>query len=362
VSPPVPRLIIVSLLAMALGAGLAAGPAEDTATQFLDAWVFHDAAQVWTLLDDASRQGLTQESLAAVMEAQPLVAESAEVVSAQADGGALRVRFRLQGHHRTSGEEMSQPGTLVVVPGGDGQTMRVSFRLPSAPAAPPQAASVAAAAQQALPALPPSQVIDGHTAQEILNAAAERAGQVQTLRMNLTMRGSMMGQPVDMAGQFLFQAPNQLRLDVGQALFVFDGAGGICHLPEAHAFFRLPASMSQELIGFAPGLGGSTADAQASLIGREDVSGQLAWHLAVASAPGSASGSLGPMDIWLDTQSLLPVRAQTASMGMVADLHFSDVLVNGGPLPPEAFEFEPPPDAVEVPMMLPGLPGLGTGG
>lgn len=357
----VARRIVALLLALAAGSTTVAGPAEDAARQFLDAWIYRDAGRVWAMLDDASRQGLTPEALGAALEAQPLLPESAEIDAAEADGTAVRVRFRLHGHHRTSGEPMAQPGTLVVSR-PDGQTPRIGLRIAPPPPASTAPASVTVAAQHALPDLPPSQVIDGHTAQDILNAAAARAGEIETLRMNLTVRGAMMGEPVNLAGQFLFQAPNRLRLDLRQALFVFDGMGGICHLPDAHAYFRLPASMSHELIGFAPGLGGAGAGMQASLVAREEIGGVPAWRLALASPPGSTAGSLGPLHLWLSCETLLPVRAETAAMGVVAQLDFRDVVVNGGPLPAEAFAFEPPPDAIEVPMMLPGLPGPGTGG
>ncbi|NUP89857.1 MAG: hypothetical protein HUU25_08570, partial [Candidatus Sumerlaeia bacterium] len=78
------RRIVALLLALAAGSTTVAGPAEDAARQFLDAWIYRDAGRVWAMLDDASRQGLTPEALGAALEAQPLLPESAEIDAAEA--------------------------------------------------------------------------------------------------------------------------------------------------------------------------------------------------------------------------------------------------------------------------------------
>jgi outer membrane lipoprotein-sorting protein len=65
------------------------------------------------------------------------------------------------------------------------------------------------------------------------------------------------------------------------------------------------------------------------------------------------------MDVWLDTETLLPQRTQVRSMGMLVTLDFDSVEVNPGGISDELFIFRPPPGSMELPTSIPALPGFG---
>lgn len=357
--PSLSPLAVAGALGLALAAGVGAGPREDLAAEFLDALIYRDHATLWSLLDDESRGGFTAESFAAALDAAPLAAESASVVATEEESGALRVRFRLEGVHPTSGERLSLPGTLRVVETPLG--LRVAFRPPSPGVGTDLVGRASDRVRTTLPALPPSQVIDGMTVEEVIRRAEAVAGQVQTMRMGLTVASSLVGQASTLRGEFLFRAPNQMRLDLGEALFVSDGVQGFLHLPAANTYFRLPLGFGGDLFQLATGLTGAEVGTQASLVGRDDVGGRPAWHLVVApSAGGTAGDTLGatmPMHLWLDTENYLPRRAQAGLMGTAMDLVVESVEINTGTIADEAFHFAPPPGAMELPLALPALGG-----
>ncbi len=342
--------------------------AETCAREFLQSWVYRDFERLWDLLDDSSRAGFSQEALAASLEAIPIFIERAEVVAAQAGTGGVDVRYRLHGVHATSGAAATLPGTLRVLSADGG--CAVLFRPPSlaarvpSPSGSSELGSVSQASRAALPGLPPSQVIDGLTAQDVLDRAATAHGQLQSLRMGVSIQSNVLGEANQMRGEFLYRAPSQLRLDLGNVLFVCDGISATMFLPPANAYVRLPSTFSGDLLGIAPGLGGAGSSMQASLIARETVGGRPAYHLALAPSPGGGGGdllamlgSMGPTHIWLDAETLMPLRTRTGVMGMMMDLTFTSVEINPEDLSPEAFEFHPPPGAMEIPMMLPILGG-----
>ncbi|MBN1476991.1 hypothetical protein JXA47_09570 [Candidatus Sumerlaeota bacterium] len=350
------------VLCTALAGVLGAGPAEECAWAFLDAIVFQDAATAWSMLDDDSRAGQTPEGLTAALAALPIIAERAEIVGADPENGQWRVRFRLHGVHRTSGEPMTWPGTLRVV-GADPAALRIAYQ-PPAPSVDPMIGSVGQAARQMLPGLPPSQVIDGVTAQDVLDRAVTAHGQIRSMRMGVSIRGTAMGQAISLDGDFLYSAPDRMRLDLGQVLFFSDRGGATIHMVPANAYFRLPGSLSGGLSGLTPGLGGFAADTQASLVGRESVAGFPCWHLVLAS-PGQGMttlmGQMGLMHVWLDEQTYLPHQARAGAMGISVEIRFHSPTINPEGIDPGVFTFRPPPGAMEIPMMLPGLPGMGGG-
>jgi outer membrane lipoprotein-sorting protein len=353
-----PHLVLTATVALLLLAPHASAQTpEDLASSFLTAWIYRDYQTVWSALDDESRAGLTPESLAEALERLPIVAESAEIVSTDAESDGFHVRFRLSGVHPTSGQPTTLPGTLTITPAPDG-TPLVHFRVPNALGA-QHAAPEAVPSSRA--ALPPSQVIDGLSAQDILRRAAEATGQISSLRMGLSVTSNMMGQGVAMRGEFLYLAPNQMRLDLSDVLFVTDGLNGTLYLPATNTYFRVPTAFGSDLIGLAPGLAGAASQVPASLISRDEIGGRPAWHLAVAPDSGGGGstliGPVGIMHIWLDAESYLPRRVQGGAMGMAMDLSINSIDVNPAGIAPESFHFTPPAGAMEVPMMLPGLGG-----
>jgi outer membrane lipoprotein-sorting protein len=326
----------------------------------LDALVYRDARQMWTLLAPASRTGLTPETFAAAVDALPIVAESAEIESIEPREGRIAVRYRLRGVHPTSGAAVNLPGTMEVL--STSPQCAVALRLPRAPgsaANESEFGSVADASRTSVAALPESQVIDGLTAQDVLDRAVAATGQIESLRMGVTVQSGMMGQANTMRGEFLYLAPNRLRFDLGEVLFVTDGVSAYLQLEAANAHMRLPSSFSSELVGFAPGLGGAGADMQASLIAREPVGDRPAYHLALASPRSSSSsgalgmlGSMGPTHVWLDAETYLPLRTHAGVMGMTMDLTFDSVTLNPPDISPDAFTFRPQPGSMELPMMF----------
>lgn len=341
--------------------------AEACAREFLESWVYRDFDRLWDLLDEASRTDLTPGDLTGALESLPIVVERAEVVSVTADEDGFGVRYRLHGVHAVSGVTTTLPGTLRVA--ADDGRCAVIFRPPTMTGAvsggsgPGEFGSVGQASQSAVPGLPPSQVIDGLTAQDVLDRAAAAHGQLEALRMGVDIHSSLLGEVSALRGEFLYRSPNQLRLDLGDVLFVCNGPSATMYIAPANAYVRLPNTLSTDLLGIAPGLGSAGSSMQASLIARETVAGRPAHHLALAPAQGSGGdlmgvlGSMGPTHIWLDAETSLPLRSRTGVMGMVMDLTFSDVEVNPTDLSPHVFEFQPPPGAMEIPMMLPALGG-----
>jgi hypothetical protein len=358
-----PRGFLVALFA-ALAGVLGAGPAEDCASEFLDAIIFQDAATAWAMLNGASQASQTPGELADALAALPIVADRAEIVRADLEGGQWRVRFRLHGVHRTSGEPMTWPGTLRVV-GQDPTTLRIAYQPPAPPPSPvdQMVGSVGQAARQLLPGLPPSQVIDGVTAQDVLDRAVAAHGQIQSMRMGVSIRGTAMGQAIALDGDFLYSAPDRMRLDLGQILFFSDSGGATVHMVPANAHFRLPGPL---VGGLTPGLGGFAPETQASLVGRESVAGFPTWHLVLASPSqgmglSSLMGQMGMMHVWLDERTYLPRQARAGAMGVSLEIRFHSPAMNPEGIDPSVFTFRPPPGAMEIPMMLPGISGLGGG-
>jgi len=364
-------LFPIALLLALLASAVPGETAEEFAQRFLDAWVFHDHGQMYELLTPGRQASLTQAGLAERAQALPLLADGAEIVSATPEGESVQIRYRIRGTHPSSGQPTSIAGTLNAVPTGDGG-WRADFQVPSVgagtalPSVGQMTDQLANTARSYLPnALPPTQVIDGMTIAQLMDDATRAHGEVQAMRTDMAMTGRLMGQGHSMRGTFLFQAPNRLRLDLDDAVFVSDGLTATVYLRAANAHFRLPASMLEtDLSGIAPGFGAMGSQVQASLLGRETVQGRPAWHVAV-SPQGAGQmgvtdmvGMMGNMNVWLDTETLLPRRVQMGGMGSSIQIDFGEVEIDPADVGPEDFAFTPPAGSMELPMMLPGLGGF----
>lgn len=330
---------------------------ERLAQEFLDALVFHDLQGMWERLDPETQSSNTPQALMTAIEAMPIVAGEAEIVAIQPTETGATVRYRLHGVHPTSGTPVTLPGTLQIVASSDGP--RVRFRPPTAGqgAQASQPATVGNAAPAVM--LPESQVINGLTAQDVMSRMTAAHGNFHSLRMGVQINANMMGQGTNLSGQFLYMAPNRIRLDLGEVLFISDGFSAHLYLSAANAHMTIPPTLLAGISGLAPGFGTVTSNIQASLLGEEEVNGVQTYHLAVldqgagATAANLLGGMTGPIHLWVDTEHFFPVRTQVAAMGMQMAMTFHSVEANPTDILPEAFIFQPPPGSMEIPMMLP---------
>ena len=337
-----------------IGAEPAASDSADTATQYLMAWSFKDYPTMYRLSSPETRKAMSEQAFYSAAAAVPSPLGDAKIVSrskSPAGGETLYLQYAV------AGTETPTRTSVILQPGGITHADLLGHAVAAAPptAAGPTGGPVGVGLAQ-LPATADqaaSQTVDGLTADVILTKMQKATEAAETLKADLVLHGSMMGETLNETGKVIFRAPNQIRVDSPKFVLNGDGQKTTLYMPQLNSYMDLGSMGDLEL---TPGLGTPVSELRqkynVSLIGKSDIDGVPTYQLNL-KPPSTGDVSLGAMmggigggamRLWVSSVTWMPVRAKISSI--TAD--YKNLQINAGGIDEHSFVFSAPVGAQEL--------------
>lgn len=352
-----PLLFVLAVtLSFARAPQTAASDAPDTASEYLQAWSFHDYAAMRSLSSQAVQNQLSATQFSAAAAALSPPASEPTILSRTRRDDGTHVYFEYQ----TAGSAATQRGAIVLRPEGRIEQPELLVRQAGSPPSSQAAPGPASAPQQAAPTLPSPAA--GQSAQAILKRMTDITGHAQTLRAQLALRGSVMGQTINESGVLLYKQPNQFHMRMKSMVMNSTGMKSILYLPEANIYMELSQLGSFE---FAPGIGESPQALESKykvrLAGEQTLNGEAAYELLMTPPQSATSGLLssGEISLLVSARSGLPLQSRSSGLSVT----YSGWEINSPAVTDKDFVFTPPAGATELSLgsILGALGGSGSG-
>ncbi|MGI8906680.1 MAG: LolA family protein [Candidatus Sumerlaeaceae bacterium] len=332
---------------------------QDTATQYLAAWSFKDYPTMYRLSSAEVRKALPEQafySAAAGIAAptgEPKIVNRSNI---SGTGETLYVQYPV------SGSELPGRTSIVLQPDGIKHPELLSHAGPVQRGAASGIGLVPLNATVVAPTADKS--IDGETAESILTKMQKATDAAETLKADLALRGSLMGETINETAKLTYRAPGHLRMQGTRFVMNSDGTKTILFLPQVNAYLDIGGLGSFEL---APGIGTPVSELKEkyniSLAGKSEIEGVPAYQLNM-KPPSSGSMGLGAlmgglgggtMKLWVSAANWMPLRAKIDTISV----DYKNMQINAGGIEDSTFVFVPPTGAQEL--NLGGLLG-GLGG
>jgi outer membrane lipoprotein-sorting protein len=333
----------------------------DTATRYLQAWTFKDYATMYRLSSEGTRKSVPEQAFyAAAAKLRAPAADPQVVRRTHNENGSDGIYLQ----YTASGSEVPARTSIGVAADGvthsellaHAATAATTARQPSAAtnASGQEPAGIGLAQLERAADPTAADSIDGLTADAILGKMQNATQAVETLKADLVIHGSMMGQSLNESGKLIYRAPNNIRVEAPK--FVLNGNGDktVLYMPELKAYMDLDAMTGDFEI--APGIGTPVAELRrkynVSLVGKAEIDGVPVYQLSL-KPPSTGDVSLGAlmggigggaMRLWVSSATWLPVRAKISSL--TAD--YRNMQVNKGGIDENSFVFSPPKGAEEL--------------
>ena len=331
-------LIALALLSLAGLAG--AADYVTSGTDYLWAWQYKDYSAMYGMSSPEGTNGVAEgafASAAAQLKQPPGSARIANV-STRADGA--HVYFEADGN---------PVGSIVIRQDG--------IVHPEIVAKLSSAGGDAAAGTSGIS--PATSAIAGETVMSILEKMDRVTRSANSMRANVSIQGSFLGQTMAQNGQLVFRAPDNFRLQMPE--FVMNSTSGtsILYMPAANVYMELGKVGNFEL---APGIGTPPEELSRqyaiTLLEKRDIKGRPVFVLSLKPPTNGIGALLGSnaIKLFVDGQTWLPIRAEMDSV----KFEYSNVRVNPGDVRDDEFVFRPPTGATRVSLgnLLTGIGGL----
>jgi len=199
---------------------------------------------------------------------------------------------------------------------------------------------------------PAGRVIDGETAESILETMEAATKKAQTFSAEVAMNGSLMGTSLNETGKLLYKSPDKVRLEFKSFLLNSDGARSIVYLSSANTYLDVGSLGGLEL---SPGLGTSASELRdkydITLRGKSEVNGQPVFELHLRPPSSGGIGSLmgglgggGSMRMWVSAETWWPIRVKLDAI--TAD--YQNLQLNPAGITDDQFKFTPPAGATTL--------------
>src|SRR5262249_37782780 len=140
-----------------------------------------------------------------------------------------------------------------------------------------------------------------------------------TLRSDLQMRGSLMGENISETAKLIYRAPDHLRMQGSKFVMNSDGKKTILFLPQLNTYLDIGSLGNFEL---APGIGTPVSELKEkysiTLGGKSEIDGVPAFQLNLKPPSGGNMGlgammgglGGGTMKLWISAANWMPIRAK----------------------------------------------------
>ena len=362
------HLICISCLSLLSSAAFSA---DTSATQYLNAWLYRDFPRMYALSAPAVKKQMTEQQFTWMASALPSPSSEPKIVQlrANSDGShTYYVEYRVEKKEEPVRTSISESAMGVAHPElsarfGSGQTQQIGQPSQLTPAQQAAQTPVIGSRAPSGIALAPFQnntpnaadakSIDGLTAQDILAKMNKAAETAETLRAQMTLKGSVLGTEINESGKMIYMAPNRMHMTFSRFVMNSTGQKSVLYLADSNMVLDLGSLGDFEL---SPGIGSSAGDLQkkyqVTLVGKTQIGQEPAIELnlkpvssgqgALASFMGSIGG--GNMRMWVSANHWLPLRAQMDAF----TVEYRGLEINPRDVKESSFAYSPPADAQSI--------------
>jgi outer membrane lipoprotein-sorting protein len=308
--------------------------ANDIASQYLRAWAYRDYSTMYQLSSEETRKMASQQEFAAAAASLPVIQPDARIVSNSPSGSGTAIYFE-------SASDSGSPvrGSLILA-NNTIQHPEIIAKLSTH-----EHADVLTSNDTGSTAS--QRTIDGETVDSILQKMNDASAKAESMTMDVTMQGSILGQTVNETGKLEYKKPDKFHMQLSSFVMNSNGEQSTLYMPAANMYMDLAQFGNFEL---SPGVGVSADEMkrkyQVRLTGKRDLQGAPAFELQLKPNQQDMGGLFGSGDMHLlvSAKTWLPVQAEMSGIKLL----YSNIRINDPSVTDAAFQYSPPAGATSL--------------